>query len=69
MGIIEGPVLPNFPGPFSLLLSFGGREHGRVYFGSSEPALFSTLKMVQIAHATRTLAFVSFRYIVGPASL
>jgi len=44
-------------------------EQGRVYFGSSEPALFSTLKMVQIAHATRTLAFVSFRYIVGPASL
>jgi len=40
VGIIEGPVLPNFPGPFSLLLSFGGREHSRVYFGSSDPAFF-----------------------------
>ncbi len=32
-------------------------------------SLFYMLKMVQIAHAIRALAFVSFRYIVGAASL
>ena len=32
------------------------------------PGPFSTLKMVQIAHAIRALACISFRYIVGPAS-
>jgi hypothetical protein len=53
--VATSPVAPYDPGPGS---------------GTTiTPAPFLLYKMVQIAHAIGALAFVSFRYIVGPASL
>ena len=50
-------------------VAFDGRGVGVFVYAAHSPGPFSALKMVQIAHAIGALGFVSFRYIVGPASL